>query len=175
MHSEQRRRQRRERQQRLRERREEHTRRAYTLLGEELDQASMSGLLIGFSEPLTALLPRPLVREAYEALLHAAALVWNGARAFEGERLAHELARAEALVQPLTRASLRELRACLFQLARERRMRHAQEPRYVSGVEVLDEGGEDWRVLVSARLLPSDEELRPSSLVGEGPGEHFIV
>jgi hypothetical protein len=175
MRSEQRRQRQRERQQRLRERREEHARRAYTLLGEELDQPSMSGLLIAFTEPLTALLPHPLEREAYEALLHAAALVWNGARAFEGERLAHQLARAEGLLQGLTRASLREIRACLFQLVRERRMRHAQEPRYLTGVEVLDEGGEDWRVLVSARLVPGDEELRPSSLVGKGPGEHFIV
>ena len=179
------RRRRREQQRRKQELRREHARLTLALLAKELDQPSMSGTLIAFAEPLRALLPARCRREQYEGLLHAAALVWNAARAHEGERLAQGLAVAErqlmeALGAGASGARPGTARLLLQRLVHRRRTRHAHEARYVAGVEVLHERGREWRVLVAARLLPppqhadgSEEEVRPSEL--PGGSDTFIV
>lgn len=181
MHGEEeQRRRRREQQRRKRELRREHARQTLALLAAELDQPSMSGTLIAFAEPLRrALLPQRHGLQEYETLLHAAALVWNAARAYEGERLEQGLAVAERLLAQVSAAPPRLL---LQRLVHRRRTRHAQEARFVGGVEVLDEGGGEWRVLVAARPLPpprhedgSEEEVRPSSVAEQGAGDPFIV
>lgn len=179
MRSEKQRQRQREQQRRKRERRREHARQTLALLAGELDRPSLSGLLIDFAEPLRALCPedggREAPREVYEELLHVGALVWNAAEAYGGERLARELAGAAARLTPLTPAAPERVRSVLLQLAHRRRTRFLHEPRYIRGVEVLEEGGGEWRVLVASCLVPSDTEVRPSAVLDPSAEEHFIV
>ena len=175
MRSEKQRQRQREQQRRKRERRREHARQTLALLAGELDRPSLSGMLIEFAEPLRALCLEDAGREAYEELLHVGALVWNAAEAYEGERLARELAGAAARLTPLTSAPPERVRSALLQLAHRRLTRFLHEPRYIRGVEVLQEGAGEWRVLVASCLLPGDAEVRPSALRDAGAQEHFIV
>jgi hypothetical protein len=175
MRSEKQRQRQREQQRRKRERRREHARQTLALLAGELDRPSLSGLLIDFAEPLRALLAEDAGREAYEELLHVGALVWNAAGAYAGERLARELAGVALRLSTLSGAPPERVRAVLLQLAQRRHTRFQGEPRYIRGVEVLQEGGGEWRVLVASCLLPGDAEVRPSLLQDAGAQEHFIV